>query len=104
MVTNVSDSSSLSQEILQSTPGELSYALWDMVASTCLRPFRLYGDQASGMFYSLRLIRMVFYHFNRYPLVFVSTYLCTYHRTEEFKIELANYVVSYGVYRIFSEI
>ena len=24
------------------------------------------------------------YHFNRYPLVLVSTYLCTYRRTEEF--------------------
>ena len=50
MVTHVFDNSDLSKEIfavqLQSTPGELLYALWDMVASTCLRSFRLYGDQA----------------------------------------------------------
>ena len=42
-------------------------------------------------------IRMVLYHFDRYLLGLVSTYLCTYHRTEEFIIALANYVVSWGV-------
>ena len=31
--------------------------------------------------YSLFLIRMVLYHFNRYPLGLISTSLCTYHRT-----------------------
>ena len=31
---------------------------------------------------------------NRYLLGLVSKYLCTYHRTEEFIIALANYVVS----------
>ena len=46
---------------------------------------------------SLFPIRMVLYHFNRYPLGLISTYLCTYHRTEEFIIALANYVVSSGV-------
>ena len=40
---------------------------------------------------------MVLYHFNRYLLGLVSTYLCTYHPTEEFTIALANYVVSWGV-------
>ena len=40
---------------------------------------------------------MVLYHFNRYLLGLVSTYLCTYHCTEEFIIALANYVVSQGV-------
>ena len=40
---------------------------------------------------------MVLYHFNKYLLGLVSTYLCTYHCTEEFVIALANYVVSYGV-------
>ena len=43
--------------------------------------------------YSLFPIRMVLYHFNRYLLGLVSTYLCTYHRTEEFIIALANYLV-----------
>ena len=43
---------------------------------------------------SLFPIRMVLYHFNRYLLGLVSTYLCSYHRTEEFIIMLANYVVS----------
>ena len=38
--------------------------------------------------------RMELYHFNRYQLVLVSTYLCTHHRREEFITELANYVVS----------
>ena len=46
--------------------------------------------------YGLFPIRMVLYHFNRYLLGLVSTYLCTYHRTEEFIITLANYVVSKG--------
>ena len=40
---------------------------------------------------------MMLYHFNRYLLGLVSTYLCTYHRTEEFRIALANYLVIYGV-------
>ena len=40
---------------------------------------------------------MVLYHFNRYPVGLVLTYFCTYHRTEEFMIALANYVVSQGV-------
>ena len=40
---------------------------------------------------------MVLYHFNRYLLGMVSTYLCTYHHTEEFIIALANYVVSWSV-------
>ena len=34
------------KRFLQSTPGELRYALWDMVASKFLQSFRLYGDQA----------------------------------------------------------
>ena len=40
------------------------------------------------------MMMMMLYHFNRYPLGLVSTYVCTYHRTEEFIIALANYVVS----------
>ena len=40
---------------------------------------------------------MVLYHFNKYPLGLVSTYLCTYHRAEELRIALPNYVVSHGV-------
>ena len=39
-------------------------------------------------------VRMVLYHLNRYLLGLVLTYLCTYHRTEEFIIALADYVVS----------
>ena len=38
--------------------------------------------------------RSLINHFNRYLLELVSTYLCTYQRTEEFIIMLANYVVS----------
>ena len=40
---------------------------------------------------------MVVFQLNRYLLGLVSTYLCTYHRTEKFIIVLANYVVSWGV-------
>ena len=32
--------------------------------------------------------RMVLYHFSRYLLGLVSTYVCTYHRREEFIIAL----------------
>ena len=38
-------------------------------------------------------IIIVLYHFNRYLLGLVSTYLCTHHSTEEFIIALANYLV-----------
>ena len=34
------------KRFLQSAPRELQYALWDLVASLCLRSFRLYGDHA----------------------------------------------------------
>ena len=37
---------------------------------------------------------MVLYHFNRYLLGLVSTYVCTCHRTEKFIIALANCVQS----------
>ena len=47
-----------------------------------------------GKVTSLFPIRMELYHFNRYQLGLVSTYLCIHHRTEEFITELANYVVS----------
>ena len=40
---------------------------------------------------------MVVYHLKRYLLGLVSTYLCTYHRLEDFLIALASYVVSWGV-------
>ena len=47
MITHVLDSGNLSQEIFAvDTWRAVIYTFWDMVASTCLRSFRLYGDQA----------------------------------------------------------
>ena len=58
MVMYVFDNSNISQEIFAIDTLraiweniyyiKLIYALWEMVASTCLRSFRLYGDQASA--------------------------------------------------------
>ena len=42
MVMYVFDNSNISKEIFAID----TYAIWEMVASTCLRSFRLYGDQA----------------------------------------------------------
>ena len=60
---------------------------------------KMFWKSKTGSMFKVCLfpVRMVLYHFNRYLLGLVSTYVCTYHRTEEFIIALANYVVSQGV-------